>query len=172
MKAGNTACDRSPFPAISPSDTSRLQQMTSRRTSPGVGGRMAPVQRRRNWDRPSIIPTGFHRNEAFLPLAAEQEARPKHERGVTEGPGNGNRGWGSLQRETGAESEGAVRGAEERQRRLMTYMKENPRRARMPMPMPRRRGLLSTGGDQIRWRRGKGEGGTRDGRGRGEKERK
>ncbi|KAL2369990.1 hypothetical protein BDBG_03890 [Blastomyces gilchristii SLH14081] len=34
--------------------TRRHQQMTSRRTSPRVGERMAPVQRRRNWDRPPI----------------------------------------------------------------------------------------------------------------------
>ncbi|EDN10249.1 predicted protein [Histoplasma mississippiense (nom. inval.)] len=101
--------------------THRHQQITGRRTSPRVGGRMAPVQRRRSWDQSSIA-TGLHGNEAFLPLAAEQEGR-RHVRsmreGVTEGPGG--LSHVSLQREKGVESEGAVRGAEEGVRAKNTY---------------------------------------------------
>ncbi|OJD24175.1 hypothetical protein ACJ73_04461 [Blastomyces percursus] len=48
-----------------------------------------------------FIPTGFHRNEAFLPLAAEQEARQQHERGDTEGTRN--RGSGQPAADTGGD---------------------------------------------------------------------
>ncbi|EDN11072.1 predicted protein [Histoplasma mississippiense (nom. inval.)] len=90
----------------------------SKNESKGRGKNDAGLSDAAIGDRSSIA-TGLHRNEAFLPLAAEQEARPKHERGGYRGTGGTAGGFDqllmrevSLQRETGVESEGAVRGAE------------------------------------------------------------